>query len=82
MTKWQKPSFEDLEMNAEIGGYQSDDWSGDRDVPPFAHDARDWGTSRVADLVAEFLGSRVSASQVSASQVSSPWPNEIATGHG
>jgi hypothetical protein len=29
MTAWQKPSFEELTMNAEIGGYSPEDWDGD-----------------------------------------------------
>jgi hypothetical protein len=56
MNKWQKPSFEDLEMNAEIGGYQADD--GGREDPPFIHRAESSrGGSRVAYLVADFLAS-------------------------
>src|SRR6188768_2625004 len=56
MNKWQKPSFEDLEMNAEIGGYQADD--GGREDPPFVHRAESSRVgSRVAYLVADFLGS-------------------------
>lgn len=56
MTRWQKPSFEELAMNAEIGGYQSDDGDGDRYNPPFVHSAPDARRgSRVPYLVAAFL---------------------------
>jgi hypothetical protein len=33
MTTWQKPAFEELAMNAEIGAYQADD--DERDNRPF-----------------------------------------------
>lgn len=60
MISWQKPSFEDLAMNAEIGGYQPDDGGGERDDTPFAFEERSFvtGTS-VADLVAAFLDGRL-----------------------
>jgi hypothetical protein len=73
MNKWQKPSFEDLEMNAEIGGYQADD--GEREDPPFIH--RTQGSrsgSRVAYLVADFLAAATYRESVAA--------NPIATRHG
>ncbi len=37
MTHWQKPSFEELAMNAEIGAYQPEDWDGERYDVPFVH---------------------------------------------
>jgi hypothetical protein len=33
---WEKPTFEELAMNAEIGAYQPDDWDGERRDDPFA----------------------------------------------
>jgi hypothetical protein len=34
--RWQKPSFEELVMNAEVGGYQAEDGNDDgRDEPLF-----------------------------------------------
>jgi hypothetical protein len=35
MTTWQKPSFTDVSMNAEIGSYQ-EDFGGRGNVPPIA----------------------------------------------
>ena len=32
--RWQTPTFEQIDMNAEIGGYQGDDDGGDRGLPP------------------------------------------------
>jgi hypothetical protein len=36
MTTWEKPSFEELSMNAEIGAYQPDEWEGERQQDPFS----------------------------------------------
>lgn len=33
MKPWEKPSFEELTMNAEIGAYQADDGGESNDVP-------------------------------------------------
>lgn len=38
MTMWEKPSFEELAMNAEIGAYQPDDWDGERQADPWLSD--------------------------------------------
>ena len=58
MSNWEKPSFEELAMNAEIGGYQPDYDGGERPEPPFVKysgEARRSG-SRIPHLVAAFLG--------------------------
>lgn len=36
MTVWQKPSFEELTMNAEIGAYSPEDWDDRSDEAPRA----------------------------------------------
>ncbi len=41
MTTWEKPSFEELSMNAEIGAYQPDDWDGERQPDPFVASGSD-----------------------------------------
>jgi hypothetical protein len=48
MTKreWEKPRFTDLEMNAEIGGYQGDDSDGN---VPVVKPAQDDSTARSSD---------------------------------
>lgn len=39
MTSWEKPSFQEIAMNAEIGAYQGEEWEGDRYEAPFVHRA-------------------------------------------
>jgi hypothetical protein len=39
MTDWQKPSFEELAMNAEIGAYQPEDGDDERGNEPFVQTA-------------------------------------------
>lgn len=39
MTDWQKPTFEELAMNAEIGGYQPDNGDDERNDEPFVRAA-------------------------------------------
>jgi hypothetical protein len=43
---WEKPRFTDLEMNAEIGGYQGDDSDGN---VPIVKTAREESTTRSSD---------------------------------
>lgn len=43
MSNWQKPSFEELAMNAEIGGYQPDEWDGERYDVPFVQSTKGVG---------------------------------------
>jgi hypothetical protein len=38
MTLWEKPSFEEIEMNAEIGSYQAEDGGDQSGNPPFVAD--------------------------------------------
>lgn len=56
MINWQKPTFEELEMNAEIGAYQQDDGDTGQD-PTFVGSApqSERSGSRIPYLVAEFL---------------------------
>lgn len=39
MTLWQKPTFEELAMNAEIGAYQPEYGDDERSDEPFLHSA-------------------------------------------
>jgi hypothetical protein len=38
--KWETPRFEEINMSAEIGGYQSDFDGGEKDAPPSPTRAR------------------------------------------
>jgi len=38
LTEWERPTFEALRMDAEIGSYQ-DEFDRDREAPPFARAA-------------------------------------------
>lgn len=37
--KWEAPKFEEINMSAEIGGYQNEDDQPIRDLPPVATDS-------------------------------------------
>jgi len=39
MTQWEKPSFIEVDMSAEIGGYQGDDGQRPDDMPDFVESA-------------------------------------------
>lgn len=41
MTPWEQPTFEEIEMNAEIGSYQADEGGDQSGNPPFIADTRE-----------------------------------------
>jgi hypothetical protein len=52
MQPWEKPNFEELTMNAEIGAYQADDGGDYNDVPFVTQESDSWVNCRSTQVSA------------------------------